>query len=216
MVNLQRGVADSAGMRALTLIVTVAILATTTFAAAQDGGDYDNHQLSGIASWYGGKFQGRLTANGEVFDTNQLTAAHRTLPFGTIVRVVNQTNDRVVVVRINDRGPFVDNRVIDLSRAAADIIELTSAGLAPVRLEIMHYQRPSDLRTLQIASFSRRSNAAALADRLSASGFEPAIETVADAGVHRVIIQGVRESDIPAYREQLAAVGHSQILVREK
>ena len=204
-------------MRALTLIAAVAVFALTpTFVSAQDDGEYGNHQLSGIASWYGGKFQGRLTANGEVFDTNQLTAAHRTLPFGTIVRVVNQTNDHVVVVRINDRGPFVDNRVIDLSRAAADIIELTSVGLAPVRLEIMHYQAPSDLRTLQIASFSRRANAAALVDRLSSSGFEPAIETVADAGVHRVIIQGVRESEIPAYRERLAAVGHAQILVREK
>ena len=217
MVNLQRGGADSAGMRAVTLTAAAILMAAATvFVPAQEGGEYDRYQLSGVASWYGGKFQGRLTANGEVFDTNQLTAAHRTLPFDTIVRVVNLTNERSVVVRINDRGPFVDNRVIDLSRAAADIIELTSAGLAPVRLEIMHYQVPSDLRTLQIASFSRRSNAAALVDRLSASGFDPAIETVAAAGVHRVIIQGVRESEISAYRDRLAAAGHPQILVREK
>jgi rare lipoprotein A len=89
---------------------------------------------SGEASWYGPGFDGSPTANGEVFDTTQLTAAHRTLPFGSIVRVYSSATARCVFVRINDRGPFVDGRVIDLSRAAADAIGMES--VAPVQLEV--------------------------------------------------------------------------------
>ena len=84
--------------------------------------------LSGLASWYGPGFQGRRTANGEKFNTHALTAAHKTLPFGTRVRVVNRQNGRSVVVRINDRGPHVRGRVIDLSRAAARAIGLSGAA----------------------------------------------------------------------------------------
>lgn len=93
--------------------------------------------VSGPASWYGGKFHGRRTANGERFNKNELTAAHRSLPFGTRVRVTNQHNGRTVVVRINDRGPFVGNRVIDLSRAAAETVGMLRSGVAPVRLDIL-------------------------------------------------------------------------------
>jgi rare lipoprotein A len=86
----------------------------------------------GVASWYGPGFHGRLTANGERFNTNSLTAAHRTLPFGTRVRVTNAETGRSVVVRINDRGPFTKGRVIDLSKAAARAIGV--AGVAQVIL----------------------------------------------------------------------------------
>ncbi len=89
---------------------------------------------SGEASWYGPGFQGKGTANGETFDTNQLTAAHKTLPFGSIVRVYSSSTARCVFVRINDRGPYVDGRVIDLSRAAADAIGMES--VADVQLEV--------------------------------------------------------------------------------
>jgi len=91
----------------------------------------------GRASWYGPGFAGRRTANGEVFDPSQLTAAHRELPFDTLVRVHNLGNGRSVVVRINDRGPFKGNRVIDLSRAAAEAIGMVSSGVADVRLEVL-------------------------------------------------------------------------------
>lgn len=91
--------------------------------------------VTGVASWYGPKFAGRRTANGEIFDPSQLTAAHRTLPFGTLVRVTNLATGANVVVRINDRGPFKDNRIIDLSRASADAIGLTARGVGTVRLE---------------------------------------------------------------------------------
>ena len=92
---------------------------------------------SGTASWYGGKFQGRKTANGEIFDTNKLTAAHKTLPFNTVVKVTNLQNSKAVTVRVNDRGPFVAGRVIDLSYAAAEVLEMTLAGVADVKIEIV-------------------------------------------------------------------------------
>ncbi len=91
----------------------------------------------GMASWYGPGFHGRLTANGERYNQNGLTAAHKTLPFGTQVRVTNLNNGRSVIVRINDRGPFVRGRVIDLSRGAASVIGLVNSGVAPVQLEIL-------------------------------------------------------------------------------
>ena len=92
---------------------------------------------SGNASYYGRKFHGRRTASGEAFDMNQLTAAHRTLPFGSLVRVTNPANGRSVVVRINDRGPFSGHRVIDLSRAAAEEIGLVARGHGPVQLALV-------------------------------------------------------------------------------
>ncbi len=91
----------------------------------------------GMASWYGPGFAGRTTANGEVFDPSLLTAAHQTLPFDTRVRVTNLSNGRVIEVRINDRGPFKANRIIDLSRAAAEQIGLVRSGVGRVRVEVV-------------------------------------------------------------------------------
>lgn len=94
-----------------------------------------NYIGSGKASYYGNKHQNKLTANGERFDQGSLTAAHRTLPFGTRVLVTNTRNGKSVVVRINDRGPFVRGRVIDLSKAAFERIASTRSGVVSVRLE---------------------------------------------------------------------------------
>lgn len=94
--------------------------------------------ITGKASWYGGKFHGRKTASGERFDKRALTAAHRTLPFGTKVRVTNLGNDKSVVVRITDRGPFGRReRIIDLSEAAAEVIGMKRAGVVRIRLEVL-------------------------------------------------------------------------------
>jgi len=92
---------------------------------------------TGIASWYGHPYHGRAAANGEIYDMEKLTAAHRTLPFGTWVRVTNLTNGKSVEVRIIDRGPFAGGRIIDLSHAAAEVIELVGPGVAQVRLDII-------------------------------------------------------------------------------
>jgi len=91
----------------------------------------------GTASYYSHAFHGRKTASGEIYDENQLTAAHRTLPFGTRVRVTNMRNDRSVVVTVTDRGPSNRRRVIDLSRRAADILGFLKAGRARVLLEVL-------------------------------------------------------------------------------
>ena len=91
----------------------------------------------GIASWYGTPFHGRRPASGERYDMHQLTAAHRTLPFGAVVRVTNLRNGRSVKVRITDRGPWVDGRIIDLSRAAAKKIKMIESGTAPVKIRVI-------------------------------------------------------------------------------
>ena len=91
----------------------------------------------GSASWYGPGFHGNRSASGEIFNQNALTAAHRSLPFGTQVRVTNLNNGRSVIVRINDRGPFSGGRIIDLSRAAASAIDMVNAGVARVRVEVL-------------------------------------------------------------------------------
>ncbi len=94
-------------------------------------------EMRGMASWYGRSFQGRPTASGERYNTNALTAAHRTLKFGTKVKVTNLNNGRSVIVRINDRGPFTKGRIIDLSGAAANKIGMIKTGVAPVKIEIL-------------------------------------------------------------------------------
>jgi len=94
---------------------------------------------TGIASWYGPGFDGNLTANGEVYDMNGISAAHKTLPFGTIVRVVDLDSGRSIVVRINDRGPFVEGRIIDLSKGAALELGIVEKGITPVGLRIVRW-----------------------------------------------------------------------------
>lgn len=114
----------------------------------------------GLASWYGVPYHGRRAANGEVYDMHKMTAAHRTLPFDTIVRVTNMKNGRTAEVRINDRGPFVNGRVIDLSFAAAEAIDMVGAGIAPVRLELLKGSHPlASAFTVQIGAFAQRENA---------------------------------------------------------
>jgi len=100
--------------------------------SAQEGSIF---RQEGIASWYGREFEGRPTASGEIFNASQLTAAHPNLPFGTILIVTNLHNNKSVTVRVNDRGPFVPLRIIDVSRAAAEQLDMIVTGTAPVRVE---------------------------------------------------------------------------------
>jgi rare lipoprotein A (peptidoglycan hydrolase) len=109
------------------------------------------HAEKGIASWYGPGFHGRRTASGEIFNQEAMTAAHKKLPFGTIVRVKNCRNGRVVKVRINDRGPFIRGRIIDLSKGAARHLGMIHDGIVPVRVEVLKwgdnvYRREGTLR----------------------------------------------------------------------
>ncbi|ORJ59075.1 septal ring lytic transglycosylase RlpA family protein [Geothermobacter hydrogeniphilus] len=135
----------------------------------------------GMASWYGRKFHGRKTSNGEIYDMYKMTAAHKTLPLGVSVRVTNKRNGRQVVVRINDRGPFVAGRIIDLSYAAAKQLGVVGPGTAPVRIEALGYaEQGSDRKvayrapqsydvgefSIQVGAFALADNAYRLADRL--------------------------------------------------
>lgn len=123
----------------------------------------------GTASWYGIPFHGRRAADGEIFDMNTLVAAHRTLPFGSILRVTNLNNGRDVQVRVIDRGPFVGDRILDLARAAAVSLDMIGTGTAPVRIELLSGPSPVGGEfTVQIGAFADRGNAEALRDRLSA------------------------------------------------
>jgi len=99
----------------------------------------------GVASWYGKSFHGRQAANGELFDMDALTAAHRTLPLGSIVRVLNLTNGKHLHVRITDRGPYVNNRILDLSRGAAARLGMMEEGLSVVRIQLVGESRPAAL-----------------------------------------------------------------------
>jgi len=124
----------------------------------------------GVASWYGAPFDGRRTSNGEVYDMHQFTAAHRTLPFNAVVRVTNLANGKQTEVRINDRGPFVGNRVIDLSYSAAQAIEMVGPGTATVRLEVLSGPSPSvGFFGVQVGAFLRQENAERLKAQLEAN-----------------------------------------------
>jgi rare lipoprotein A len=124
----------------------------------------------GVASWYGVPFNGRRTSNGEIYDMHEFTAAHRTLPFNCVVRVTNLNNGKQTEVRINDRGPFVANRVIDLSLSAAQAIEMVGPGTANVRLEILSGPNPNvGFFAVQIGAFKVRENAVRLKAQMEAT-----------------------------------------------
>lgn len=112
--------------------------------------DYEEFEEIGTASWYGDDFHGKQTANGEIYNMGSMTAAHRTLPLPSIIKVTNLDNDKSVIVRVNDRGPFAKSRVIDLSQKAAEILEYKHKGTARVKIELMRDETDEFLESLQI------------------------------------------------------------------
>lgn len=150
----------------------------------------EGYAETGVASWYGKKFHGRLTANGERYDMHGRTGAHKTLPFGTIVRVTNLKNGKSADVRINDRGPFVHGRVIDLTKTLAVELDFINEGTARVRLEALGRPKPSvgskNLEatgfTWQVGSFSSRQNALGLVHKLG--------DHFADVGINEAVVDG--------------------------
>jgi rare lipoprotein A len=134
-----------------------------------------NYRETGIASWYGRELHGKLTANGEVFDMYGLSAAHRTLPLGAVVRVTNLDNFKSITVRINDRGPFIKSRFLDLSYGAARELGFVSQGTARVRIETMEALRDTIQYTVQAAVFTEEENAKMLKERLDSKFGEVSI-----------------------------------------
>ena len=125
---------------------------------------------TGIGSWYGDEFAGRLTANGEIFDPDMVTAAHKTLPMPSVVRVTNLDNGKSLVVRINDRGPFVAGRIIDLSREAARLIGYRDQGIARVRVQVLAEQ------TLRLEKLAKNGNFTEITGDVSAMPTVAAVE----------------------------------------
>lgn len=144
MVELKKsGIIVLAGIFMLTACSTTGSvrreLDTPSVRRQYDAGARAENVIYGEASFYGAEFQGKKTASGEVFDMNALTAAHLELPFGTLCRVTNLTNQKEVIVRINDRGPFVKNRVMDLSYGAARELDAVASGVIEVKIEVLSY-----------------------------------------------------------------------------
>ena len=168
----------------------------------------------GLASWYGIEEAGRATASGEIMDPERKTAAHRTLPFGSLVRVTDLETGKAVEVIVNDRGPHVDGRVIDLSFAAARELDLVDRGVTPVRIQVLGLEGPLAARRwrVQMGSFTDTIRAQELAVLLQAEGYSPVvISPFEDGGAvyHRVWAGEFQERDgAESLARSLARDGH--------
>ena len=171
----------------------------------------------GVASWYGVPFNGRRTSNGETYDMHEFTAAHRTLPFNAVVRVTNLRNGKQTQVRINDRGPFVADRVIDLSLSAAEAIEMVGPGTAQVRLEVI--AGPSAVTgffAVQIGAFREQENAQRLKAQMESRNLPASIVTYDSPGgpFYRVRVGRLpTEADANQLAAQLRATGQATTFV---
>lgn len=172
------------------------------------------YEEEGIASWYGGKFHGRLTANGETFNTHELTAAHKYLPFDSIVTVTNKRNGKTVQVRINDRGPFIEGRNIDLSYAAAVKLDMIKTGTAPVHLAVENMDVLEVRFTIQVGAYRNLENATAMKRRLEENGFSPQA-TLNNKGITRILIPDIPEEETLVYARRLEQMGISNILIKQ-
>ena len=175
---------------------------------------------TGQASWYGHQHHGKPTASGEIFDMNEMTAAHRTLPLGTRVLVTNTSTGDAVEVRINDRGPFAEGRILDLSYAAGRVLGALGPGVIPVRVQVVGLPdgaAAGDIRlTIQVAAFATRDRAETLRRDLAREGFDAAIGESEISGdtYYRVRVGPYadrRTAEETAHR--LANRGHRPIIV---
>ena len=210
------------GLRMLSIFLVLILLASCARLPAQParvGG-----AEVGLASWYGSQFHGRRTSSGEVYDMYQLTAAHRELPLGTWIMVANLDNGRAVEVRVNDRGPFVADRIVDVSYGAARLLGMIGPGVIPVRVTITRLAiggqgatlGPAARFTVQVGSFITLENARALERSLADgfSGVEVVRRTVGQDTYFRVWVGDFpRRADAQAVAERLAKRGLAVLIV---
>lgn len=178
---------------------------------------------SGIASWYTADRPDALTANGEIFDNTALSAAHKTLAFGSIVRVTNNANGKSIEVRINDRGPYVENRIIDLTPEGARQLGYYDDGIADVTVEVISepevpetlYINGSETGwyTLQVGTYTNMENAWTVYTNIKSAGLRPTVEIVNDRMI-RISVSDVQAYLVDQTREKLASVGITEPLVR--
>ena len=183
----------------------------------------------GLASWYGHPYHGRKTSNGETYDMDAMTAAHKRLPFDSWLKVENLANGRHTFVRINDRGPFVGRRIIDLSRASAAAINMVGPGTARVRLTLIRRSggsrgKPADVKVasrgqagrfdLQVGVFANLNNAKSMASKVRKQGMPTDIRTSTSAGrtLYTVLAQGGSRSRANSRKKRLERQGIEAIL----
>ncbi|MDY0190526.1 MAG: septal ring lytic transglycosylase RlpA family protein [Desulfuromonas sp.] len=189
---------------------------------------HEGFSQDGVASWYGKKFHGRKTSNGEIYDMYAMTAAHKTLPLGVFVRVENRSNGRVAIVRVNDRGPFVAGRIIDLSYAAATKLAVVGPGTAPVTITALgyqqkkadgtlHYTLPESIQsgpfTVQVGAFTQQQNAQRLQLKLQAVYGSAYVRPAQVDGQNFYRVQAGHYTSLPAAqqaRDALANSGYGQ------
>lgn len=219
---------------ALAAVLAVGLLAgcaTTTRLESPNRGTTQK----GLASWYGAKFHGRPTASGEIYDMNRISAAHKKLPLGTVVLVKNRDNGKKLRVPINDRGPFIKGRIIDLSVGAARRLEMFGQGLANVRIKVVRLP-PKKRRlpisyparggretradtnrgsgfTIQAGAFRERSSAVALARRLRRELDLDNVKITRGGGVHRVRIERKRRQAADDVLQRLKDAGIAAFLM---
>jgi len=192
--------------------------------------DSTGYREQGVASWYGKDFHGKRTSSGTVYDMHDMTAAHKTLPLPTLVRVTNLENGRSVLVTVDDRGPFVKNRLIDLSFAAATALDIVRSGTGRVEVEAVPTRRAATtagasqapaspvLSYMQVGAFSDQANAARLRDDLAASGVRNVVIRYDDdvrPPLYRVRIgpiQGAAEYDALASRLASLRIANPQLV----
>lgn len=166
----------------------------------------------GVASWYGGVFQGRKTANGEIYDAMKFTCAHKTLPFGTYLTVTNLGNDLTVRVRVNDRGPFVDGRIIDLSYAAAKELRMTQQGIARVHIAAEETAIPQVRFNIQVGAWENFDRVLVHKTRLSEAGIDSRAD-LQPSGITRLIVADLPEEKVYQTVIELEHLGFTDLLV---
>lgn len=173
----------------------------------------------GTASWYGPNFHGKKTSNGETYNMNAMTAAHKTLPMNTMVKVINLKNNKSTIVRINDRGPFVAGRIIDLSKAAASAIDMLGSGTAPVRLEVVGFsgsvsaQTTQTTQTTQNGTYSGTGVSGGVINKNTIKeGVKTAIKTKTNEALSSALstIGGIFMVQIGAFKNEAGAKAFSQ------
>jgi len=224
---MHRGSLRFAGLAAVVLVILAACARTVVTSPPRPA--ISGSEEAGLASWYGYPHHGRRTASGEVYDMRDLTAAHRTLPLGTRLMVTNADNGQVVEVRINDRGPFVQGRILDLSYGAASILGGVGSGVIPVRLRVIALPGDSPTGTRPAASSGAFSvQFGAFVSRAGADRLREAVErdggqaTVSEAVVGGETLYRVRMGPYPdrlaarAAAQRLAGRGYLTVVVADR
>lgn len=200
-------------VRFVPFIIVFTLQISRVFAFSQEG----------VASWYGGRFHGRKTANGEIYNMDEISAAHKSLPFGTIVNVQNLDNGKSIKVRINDRGPFIKGRIIDLSKKAAQAIGIVHSGTANVRLTVddpsittgVLEREKSQFMTIQVAAYKNPLNAKRMKEKIAQTNLEP-VAVLTQEGVIRIEVRSIHKNDIEKALAKLQEIGIASTVVKQQ